>query len=633
MTHHFCLPKAQNFSFNSHYAVNLRKKNGELTPCGCPQTLLTESGVKNFMLDSGAILSVGDDMHTLYIDGNEIGSLGAAFGALLPGGIILTVNGDAEWIVGGKLCGSFKDDLNLRFSVQNGGEHQVKVDEIKFTGTYSRSSGVLTAKDCSTAAAALSKAMREMEQEATMSGRRVEPVWVAWQIKDHDSRVMARSQPQLMGDFQCLQGFTMPLTHQGDKISAMGVGVMTASPYSLHLSMERCNDDWKRSKAAVLEVYVSPQLSYMNGARGVFESVDSSHSVLMVSPLGSDSDNLEKVKAAAFESFGQQSSLCVRVNYPLEGFDVDIPVVPLSSEQRWNNQLAEPNALEALCAGSATFMADARNVGVLLTAYSSSPLAPVGSQKVSAGRILRIVTPAGGGGGWNYGRYHLLVFATDGIYAVSADRTLSVISSTLIHQTGIARADAVAVSADAIYCATSAGQLLKIKGSSISAIDLPFTPVAVCACGYELWILTSSGQTFTVNQAGEICMRSDCMVKSFSTDIHPLAVDSSGALRDLSHELPLPTRVEYYAPLPDALARHAMMEWHISSESVRDLHLSLISHSGAALLPVTTLTVSGQINAPITARIISPLRPYAAMTLCGTISPCTILKKLKITPQ
>lgn len=630
MTHRFCLPTAENFSFSDRFAANLRPRNGVLTPCGCPRTLLTHAGAENFRLDSGSILSVGDDRHTLYIDGNEIGSLGAAFGALLPGGLVLTANGDAEWLMGGKLCGTFKDNIDFSFSASASEDMSVSVDEIKFSDSYPRSSGTLTAKDCATAATALRKAMRQMEESAALSGKRVQPVWVAWQIKDADSKVIARSQPQLVGDFQCLQGFTMPVRHDGDKLTAMGAGVLVGRPYTLHMSMERCVDDWKRAKAVMLEIFVSPQLGYMTDARGAFSEVDSVHSVLMVSPLGADDASLERVKSAALASFGSQGSLCLQVRYPLEGFDVEIPVGAMDMERSWGRQLAEPKVVEALCAGSATFMADAENTGVLLTALSSTPLSPIGSQKVSAGKILRIVTPAGGGGGWNYGRYHLLVFAADGIYAVSADRSLTVISSTLLHSCGIDRPDAVAVSPDAIYCATMSGRLLRIKGSSITPLEVPFTPIALCSCGHELWILTSTGRTLTVNSAGGICLRTDVNAQSFSTDLHPMAVDSSGALRDLACELPLPTRVEYSAPLPEPLPRHSMMSWHIASTLVRDLTLSVLASSGADPIPVVTLTLQGSINSPVTARLLSPAHPYSALSLSGTLSPASPLRKFDI---
>lgn len=630
MTHLFCLPTSENFSPDTHFAANLRPQNGALTPCGCPRTLLPSAGARNFRLESGQILSVGPDMHTLYIEGREIGSLSSPFGALLPGGLILTTNGQAEWIVNGSLCGAFQSGLDFTFTAQPRQQTQVSVEPLSFSGTYQRSSGTLTAKDSASAASALRMALKDMEQSAADSGLRLQPVWVAWQIKDADSRVIARSEPVCVADFQCLQGFTMPVTHSGTKLTAAGSGVMTGAPYSLHLSMERCPDDWKRAKAARLEVYVGPQIQFLTGAQGVFEAIDSSHSALVVAPTGSDAAGLAAAKASARTSFASQGRLCLEVNWPLEGFEADIPVAALDADQSWGRNLGEPHAIEALCAGSATFLADAERTGVMLTALSSAPTSPVGEQKVASGRILRICTPAGGGGGWNYGRYHLLVFATDGIYAVSADRSLSVISSTLIHQHGISRPDAVAVSANAIYCATTSGQLLRIKGSTIAPLELPFTPVALCSVGSELWVVTAEGNTLTINSAGGICRRTDCAAVSFSTGLHPLAVDTAGALRDLAYELPLPTAVEYRAPLSEPLPRHALAAWHISSPLATDLRLSLHAHSGATPVPVVTLKVQGQINAPIRARVLAPCRPYATLTLAGSLAPTSKIQEFKI---
>ncbi len=106
----FNLPKPSELSKSDFYAVNVRQCGSSLKPVGCPPTLFPDAGYRNFRLPSGKILSVGDDRHDLFIDGESVGALSSPFGALLPDGpdddcIILTTNSAPEWLVGGQLRG------------------------------------------------------------------------------------------------------------------------------------------------------------------------------------------------------------------------------------------------------------------------------------------------------------------------------------------------------------------------------------------------------------------------------------------------------------------------------------------------------------------------------------------------
>lgn len=636
----FNLPKPSELSKSDFYAVNLRRCGACLKPVGCPPTLFPEAGCRNFRLPSGRILSIGDDRHDLFIDGESIGALSSPFGALLPDGpdddcIILTTNSAPEWLVGGQLRGKFtplKSEVSL--SATAGTPLEQSVEPLKLSGSYPRSSGTLTAPDTQKAAATLRNALTALEERAAGAAMRVQPVWMAWQMLDSAGKVISRSEPQLIcsaAGFQGADGVEMTLTRKDGKFTDCSSGSMKVNAYSVRLKIERAADSWRRSRAASLEVIASPPLEFITGATGAFNMVDSTSSVLYLSPLGADPASIEALETRSRADFPNSARVIARVPMPLEGVDMTIGVTPLDSGGIWTETIAEPHAVCAYRGGSAVVYADASNPGMLLAAHASSPLAPVGSAKVATSRIHAICAPVGSSGGWNYGRYHLLAFAADGVYAVSIDRSLTSISSSLIHRGGVSSPSAVVSALDAIYFATTSGSLLRLRGTSLSSVDIPF-PVASLAfveTTGELWMTAAdSSITATLNLASDrICVRTDLHASRFDPE-SALAVDSAGGLRDLSVETPKAVSVQWTRRIA-ADFRSCMVEWRLDSPLLSSLELTLAVDGGGRPQRVNSVKINGRLNAPLRLRVLSPARPYLSVIFNGTVDPSTRFNGIK----
>lgn len=635
----FNLPKISDVSLSSNYAVNLRERGPVLSPVGTPQTSLPEAGVRNFRLPSGRILSVGDDRHDLMIDGELIGSLSAPFGALLPEGpgddcIILTTNSAPEWLIDSQLRGKFtplKSEITLEATQEITSDHAVEA--LKLSGNYQRGSGQLTAPDLAKAYQVIESAMLTAESRAAGSGRRVQPVWMAWQILDAGGKVISRSEPMLIqatGGFQGNKSVEMILTRKDGKFTECSSGTLRMTSYAVRIQIPRSSDSWRRQRAARIEILASEPLSFINGAIGAFNQIDSASSMLYISPLGGDEASLNALKERTRNAFSRSARVIARIDNPLEGVEMTLGVSALDDSAAWTSSIGEPNAVCAYRGGSAVVYADAYRTGILLAAPSLSPLSPVGSAKVSAGKIHEIMAPAGNSGGWNYGRYHLLVFADDGVYAVSIDRSLQTISSQQIHGCGVSGPESVARAFDAIYFADSRGELLKLKGSKIESISLPF---AVSSVGFssahsELWI-TSPGarHTATIALPSMKCtLRTDLHATRFESD--GLAVDSAGALRDLHREAERNCLVEWMRRIETDF-KSGEITWQIDSAMVQGLDLTLAADGGGAPQRVNQLIVSGRINAPLRAKIYSPQRPYLSVSFRGVVAPESRFRQIK----
>lgn len=638
----FNLPDVGNLSLSDDCAVNLRQTNSGLVPTGTPATLLPSAGLRNFRLPNGAILSVANDMHSLMLNGAPIGSLASPFGAMIPDGvdgdcIILTTLTPPEWIVGGKLRGSFAPvSGEISLSVASESPLSATVDPLKLSGSYPRATGTLSSSDCQKAYTALSSALSSLEYAAAVANMRVQPAWFAWQILDEGGQIILRSDPVLLqsaAGFQGLQGAEMTLTRSDGKFTACSAGSISASAYSVKLSVRRAAESWRRRRAATLEILAAEPLQYIKGAQGAFNSVDSSTSALFISPLGGDSASLEILKERSRAEFAQKARVVARIANPLEGVEVTVgtePLTSLTSLTRWSETVAEPRAIAALRSGSAVVYADASTTGMLLCAPASAPLAPIGSARVANGKIHAICTPAGSGGGWNYARQHLLVFAADGVYAVSIDRSLSLITSSLIYPEGVPGADAVARHVNSIFFCTNSGALMNLKGVNCSRLEAPFAvrALAVSKKHSELWLASASGLTATVNPQGKASFRTDLTAIAF----HPgqLATDATGALRDLDNEVaPAATDIEWRRRTENPV-RSAMTEWLLDSPMFTEMRLSLDADGGGAPQTLMSLTLNGPLNAPLRARLIAPPRPYLTVEIKGKAASGSRFQNLKL---
>lgn len=635
----FNLPKISEVCQSDNYAVNLRERNNFLVPVGTPQTLLAAAGARNFRLPSGKILSVGDDRHDLMINGELIGSLSSPFGALLPEGpgddcIILTTNSSPEWIIDGELRGKFTP-LKSEVSIFASGEMTMEqsVEPLKLTGSYPRASGELTAPDLQKAHQALSGALNQLESRAAGAGMRVQPVWIAWQMVDSGGRVISRSEPMLVqssAGFQGKESVQMTLTRKNGKFTDCSAGTMQVKTYEVRMRIPRSSDSWRRQRAAFIEILSTPALEYITGATGAFNQVDSVSSTLFISPLGADVASLNALKERTCAAFAQTARIVARIPYPLEGVDCTIGVSPLTQEEAWTQSIAEPNAVCAYRGGSAVVYADAQNQGMLLAAPALSPLSPVGSAKVSTGRIYSVMSPVGSSGGWNYGRYHLLAFAADGVYAVSIDRTLRVISSQMIHGSGVKGAESVTAAFDAIYFADCSGRLMRLRGAVVSEIDVPFKvrTVGFSSAFSELWIGSDDSRlTATIALPSmKCCFRTDLRVERFDAD--GLAVDSSGALRDLTLEALRNCSVEWRRRIETDFSS-CQICWQIDSAMMSGMDLTLLVDGGGVPQRVNQLRVNGRINAPLKTFVFSPSRPYLTVYFRGTCTPESRFRQIK----
>lgn len=273
---------------------------------------------------------------------------------------------------------------------------------------------------------------------------------------------------------------------------------------------------------------------------------------------------------------------------------------------------------------------------LLLCARSDSPLEPVSATAVCGGTIRRITPPAGASGGWNYGRLHMVVWASDGVYALSADRSMLTVASSLIHSPGVTRPDAVAVTHEAAYAALASGTLVRMSGSRASPVEIPVKAVAV---GWDqtrggLWVQPPdpAAGPVVLTDSGGVYRRTLPVVDCFCPDrlgrLHML--DSDGhLLRASAPEVDVPLPVEWTASVAADIHPSAMTTWLLYATAA-DLSLEIGAGFGPVEQSFCSLRLRGDVNAPVIARVYSPPSPLLRLRIAGNVSPPALLREVQL---
>lgn len=626
------LPKAAQWSDADNYAENLRMADiagcRGAVPVGRPSTLLADAGIITHVLADGRILTVADDMRTLAVDGRRAGVLESDFRAAMADGdrIIVFTSGGREWVSGGALQGAGPGAPQVGVGA-DANVTPLSVEVIPaapLKGVYNRMTTPLQPVDCQAMASQIGAGVSSAIARASMLGLLVQPSWVGWQMTDVDGRIVARGEPVKVGSLQGNGSLRFTSIKNDATFIPTGSDMLSVRAYGLTVRVGRSPSEFWRSRVSSLEIIVWPNCARVVGSTGHFDEINGTSSTLTVAAL---------LEETAREGRG---IIAARIDRPLDGVEQSIRTGNLGFCD-WDaaaEAARDLNPLAVYCGGSLVAYALDGERGVVGIADSSDPLSLTVRARVCQGSVMRLCAPVGSGGGWNYGRHHLLAFATDGIYALSVDGALKRISSTRICAEGIARADAVAVSSGAVYCVGARGSVLSLRGSKVSEIASPLAhPVAAGWCGRheELILLGAGGMMAAVDREGRASMRTLFRAERL---VEPsMAVDSMGALRNLDNE-EAEAEVGVVRRCRERMADRAGVRrravWLLDAARVAALKLTLKADGGGSPQRVLELTVDGSVNAPVEADFACPRRAYLTAEVSGRLTAPARLLSVKI---
>ncbi|MDE6514273.1 MAG: hypothetical protein K2L05_08840, partial [Muribaculaceae bacterium] len=370
----------------------------------------------------------------------ERANVGADFRCAMADGERIAVFTDAgvEWIDAGELQqlqnGAVAVELSLSALSADISAEVNPPSPLK--GSYQRLSTPLQTVDCQSFALAFQKGLTALSARAALRGMLMQPALVSWRMLDANGCIVAQGAPQRFGSIQGDGPIVFSAVKSDQTFSVKGAALMQGRAYALKIAVQRSESEFWRRRARTLEILVRPDCVKLTGATGYFTETSGGNANLTVAPL-----------LAETEPEGN-ATIAARFDLPLEGLDTQVFITDLGIADP-ETETADEFIPDAICSGgNIRAYAPADRPGTIAIARASDPLTLRLQSHICEGRILRICVPQGSGGGWNYGRHHLLAFTTAGIIAVSFDSALRSISAAPVAADCIMRPDAVASATD-----------------------------------------------------------------------------------------------------------------------------------------------------------------------------------------
>ncbi len=276
-----------------------------------------------------------------------------------------------------------------------------------------------------------------------------------------------------------------------------------------------------------------------------------------------------------------------------------------------------------------------RKSSTMMSSKGESPLSINASIKVSQGRIVEITPAVRSSSSWDFARTHLYAFTSDGIYAVAIKGDRTVMSANIIEPRRVTSKDAVTVTPTCVY-AIASGRLISVYGSKAMTVEknYRFKGVGWCSTFNELWCITDDDKVLIMSSGndGGFYFRDMSTPKTMFSVGGCLYISTNNCLADASQEVDLTaqntewkTRIDiggWGAPLlghRNRCPRLTGISWRLSARNA-NATVSLRGDGGAGeanAYPLLTLRIKGEINNPVTARIIAPARQYVTASVKG----------------
>ncbi|MDE7025087.1 MAG: hypothetical protein K2O88_04310 [Paramuribaculum sp.] len=294
--------------------------------------------------------------------------------------------------------------------------------------------------------------------------------------------------------------------------------------------------------------------------------------------------------------------------------------------------------LSSLPAATAYAGTEERMPGAVVVTNSTEPLKVLCGSVCSQGEIKALAGAVKSQSSWDFSRCHIYAFATDGIYTVAANTSTCKVSASRIDSRGISDNNAVAPTPQGVVALIENTPVI-CTASSVKPITPQLKPI-----------------TYPLNQ-----------VAWHSYDNELYFADNQGNITVLSqngwHQILLPERVEQLRPYMGKIwftgtensyvttnAQNCHIEWKclMSQPSPARVYLmnipmfashfngivELRAHNGAGSehsQPITSILIDGELNSPLTIRILAPWRRELSLSIKGDASSDFYLTSPNIT--
>ncbi len=265
-----------------------------------------------------------------------------------------------------------------------------------------------------------------------------------------------------------------------------------------------------------------------------------------------------------------------------------------------------------------------RYAGMVLASATETPLNPFASLDASQGAITAITSAVRSSSSWDFGRAHLYLFSTAGIYALAVTRSRSLASCQMLDCRPVVAHDAVTVMPTGV-AAIAGRDVVRISASRVETLlrNTDYRAIGYNSAFDELLCLRTDSTLLIRDLSSGYCYTRNISPTSFYYDgiLHAICAD---AMLDLSEESPTENvGVEWLHRfmLANGIKHISGIAWRLFATDT-SLTMSLRGDRGGNTpLPLLDLNANGMVNAPIATRVIAPPRRYLTLQLAGTVAP------------
>ncbi len=277
-----------------------------------------------------------------------------------------------------------------------------------------------------------------------------------------------------------------------------------------------------------------------------------------------------------------------------------------------------------------------RRQGALVLASVNKPTTITAALISSDSPVIAIHPAVMSQSSWDFARARFYALTLSGIFAVVANTNRSTISASLIHHSGIESAQACVPTPQGLM-ALSGGCLMRINAAraNLVASDIDAVRIGWHAALNHLWMIDSKGNIsiYNISTGGWLSYLSpvcpdavhqfgaEMMIGAFNSIYIPSSSPNDRTPISWCGLISLPPPQK-----PQLLTVGITADYFSGS-------ITLCGGEGAGQSPILSLSIDGQINAPITARLCSPFRRYISITIEGMVSPDFSLRFISLTYQ
>lgn len=532
------------------------------------------------------------------------------------------------------------------------------IGAVTFQAPYSQWPTTLATADLSRLTVQLRHAWSDIQQTVDAAGAYAEVMQLRCGVRLHDDTYLWLSAPVTMG-LECLQDaqpVTVETTLDGTAVTGAPSTTLTRHRFRVALAVQRgIAPEWLPLVKAIdilATRCASPVLTQATASYrciGVGGNVRRPQLEMGLPPvgLGAVMSQLEQsgwhvvastTDVAALSQHQWQGTNTVTsaqtLTPGLTSYVVTFPASDtdcLTLEQAKQIELACRPLLPvaSMCSNARLYCVDAS--GLLAVSVPGNPLSMLRHRVVTGAEVSAIVPLSRPVYSNGFGRYPIALFTAEGIYAVPQTNAGGSFGEPRLLSRATLAEGCQPIEGDRdIYFCDSHGDLCRLRGSEVQVL---WRGVGACRLVWEgqrreLLILAADGALQVMMPSGRTYRRTLAVAQLFSDAVRSLAVDQSGAVLDLSMEQPAEALPIVWHSHPFLAAAPRQVVWQLMGTV--DATLQVTGERGVSChgFDVGSLRVSGEVNAPLRQRLLSPPLRTMRLVITGTANSGTTLLQL-----